>query len=68
MFVPAHPNVAPVDLDRVHPGYLDQVETILVGFEHELCGYCGGDIEDHLIAPDGILGVAIAYCVVPGVI
>ena len=41
--------------------YDEEVEGIAEGFKHELCPGCGGDIDDHDIAPDP-LGHAHAWC------
>ncbi len=39
----------------------EQVEMIRQGFEFEYCPECGGDLGDHIIAPDA-LGNAHAWC------
>lgn len=41
--------------------YDEEAELIVMGFEYELCEACGGDLDDHVIAPDA-LGHAHAYC------
>jgi hypothetical protein len=52
---------APADPDV----YLQEVEDIADGFQYEDCESCGGDFDDHFIAPD-ILGHAHAWCVQRG--
>ena len=41
--------------------YDEEVEVIRQGFEYEMCEECGGDFDDHVIAPD-MFGHAHAWC------
>lgn len=41
--------------------YDEDVESIRMGFEYELCAKCNGDLDDHTIAP-GPFGQPIAWC------
>jgi hypothetical protein len=41
--------------------YDDEVKSIEMGFEYELCHECGRDLDEHDIAPDP-LGHAHAWC------
>jgi hypothetical protein len=48
---------APFDKDS----YQQEVEAIVDGFQYEYCESCGGDLDDHVIAPDAF-GHAHAWC------
>jgi hypothetical protein len=41
--------------------YEQEAETLATAFEFELCDSCGGDLKDHIIAPDA-LGRVHAWC------
>jgi hypothetical protein len=51
----------PPDATGTADTYGDEVETIVQGFGYERCDECGGDLGEHVIAPDP-LGHAHAWC------
>lgn len=42
--------------------YREELLVLVESFEFEMCGECGGDVNEHIFAPD-ILGLPHAYCV-----
>lgn len=46
--------------ETVNP-YWDEVRSLRMAFEYELCAECGGDWDDHVISPDPF-GHAHAWC------
>ena len=47
--------------DAGEDAYRQEAEAIADAFRYELCESCGGDLGDHVIAPDA-LGHAQAWC------
>lgn len=41
--------------------YEDALETLVMGFEYELCPECLRDLDEHVISPD-MFGLPHAWC------